>query len=122
MIRALINTIVTLVILAFFFPNVSFVNWTTILIAGVVLTLVNLIVKPILKLLTLPINIVTFGLFSVVINIGLLWLVTWLVPGFEIQPMVIGGLHLGYIGTLIAISIIISLIQSIVNLFVGGKK
>ena len=122
MIRALINTVITLGILAFFFPNVNFSDWTTIFIAGIVLTLVNFIVKPILKLLTLPINIITFGLFAGVINIGLLWLVTWLVPGFEIKPMVVGDIQLGYIGTLIAISIIISLTQSLVGLFIGGKK
>jgi len=122
MIRALINTVITLGILAFFFPNVNFSDWTTIFIAGIVLTLVNFIVKPILKLLTLPINIITFGLFAGVINIGLLWLVTWLVPGFEIKPMVVGDIQFGYIGTLIAISIIISLIQSLVGLFIGGKK
>ncbi len=122
MIKTLINTIITLSVLAFFFPNISFSDWSVILLAGVVLTLINLVVKPILKLLTLPINVVTFGLFSGVINVGLLWLATWLVPGFEIKPMTVGGIYLGYLGTLVVVLALISLTQSLVGVFIGGKK
>ena len=49
-------------------------NWRGFLVAAVVLTLLNLLVKPILKLLTLPLLVVSLGLFGLVINASLLWL------------------------------------------------
>jgi putative membrane protein len=54
------------------------------LIAGLVLGIVNTFVKPLLFLLTLPITIVTLGLFIFVVNAICLALTAWLVPGFEI--------------------------------------
>ncbi|MFA6408283.1 MAG: phage holin family protein [Candidatus Paceibacterota bacterium] len=52
------------------------------LIAAVVLGALNLFIRPILLILTLPINILTLGLFSLVINALLVMLASWLVPGF----------------------------------------
>jgi putative membrane protein len=56
-------------------------GWQAALIGAVVLGLVNTFIRPILKLLTLPISIVTLGLFSLVINTLMLYLVSWIVPG-----------------------------------------
>lgn len=53
-------------------------------IAAVVLGALNLFIRPILIVLTLPINILTLGLFSFVINAFLVWLATLVVPGFSI--------------------------------------
>ena len=52
--------------------------WVTLALSAVILGLANLTVRPILKLLTLPINVATLGLFSLVINGGVLLLVSWL--------------------------------------------
>ncbi len=57
----------------------------TVVIIALVLTLLNIFIKPILKILTLPITIITLGLFSLVINALLLLLVAWIVPGFDIH-------------------------------------
>ncbi len=57
--------------------------WPTAVIAAVVLGIVNAIVKPIVKLLALPVTLLTLGLFSLVINAAMLYIVEWLVPGFE---------------------------------------
>ncbi len=122
MLKIIFNSIITLLILAYFLPNVSFANWLTLITAGLVLTLVNLIVRPIAKLFTLPLNIITFGLFSIVVNVFLIWLVIYLVPGFQIQTMSIAGMQLGNFGTLLIISFIIGMIQSLVGVFIGGKK
>jgi len=122
MFKILVNSIITLFILAYFLPNVSFSNWLAMIMAGLVLTLVNLIVRPIIKLLTLPLNIITFGLFSIVVNVFLIWLVIYLVPGFEIQTMVLAGMQLGSFGTLLIVSFVIGIIQSLVSVFIGGKK
>ncbi|MBR1424911.1 phage holin family protein [bacterium] len=58
--------------------------WFAMLVAAV-LTFVNIFIKPIVKLLTFPINLVTLGLFNIVINIGMLYLTAFLVPQFEVE-------------------------------------
>jgi len=52
----------------------------TLLIAGLILGLINFFIKPILNLVTLPLRIITFGLFSLAINIGIVWLIEILFP------------------------------------------
>jgi len=54
------------------------------LIVGACLTLFSMFIKPIINILTLPINIVTFGLFSLVINGAIFWYLGTLVKGFEV--------------------------------------
>ncbi|MEX0895746.1 MAG: phage holin family protein [Patescibacteria group bacterium] len=51
---------------------------------AIVLGILNAVIKPILVILTLPITIVTLGLFTLVINTALVALTAWLVPGFEV--------------------------------------
>jgi putative membrane protein len=53
--------------------------------ASIVLGLVNLVIRPFVKLVTLPVNIITLGLFGLVINGLLLWLVARYIPGFSID-------------------------------------
>jgi putative membrane protein len=68
------------------------------LLAAVVLGLVNFLVRPILVLITLPITILTLGLFLIVINALMLLLTSALVPGFHVVGFgaaIIGGLLLG---------------------------
>jgi putative membrane protein len=60
----------------------------TLLIAAFLLGLVNAIIKPILILLTLPITVVTLGLFLIVLNAAMLGLVAWMLPGFSIDGLV----------------------------------
>jgi len=59
--------------------------WPAAVVAALVLGIANAILKPILVILTLPINILTLGLFTLIINAGLLWLVAELVTGFTID-------------------------------------
>ena len=51
-----------------------------ILLAGAILGLLNFFIKPILKIITLPLKILTFGLFSIVINMGIIWAVSLIFP------------------------------------------
>lgn len=113
--RSILITAITIAILAWALPSISYMNWVTLLLASIVLTLLQKIAKPVLKILFLPINIVTLGLFSLVINVFLLWLATYLVPGFRIQPMIIFEVVLGEFGSLLLVSIIISSIQNILH-------
>ncbi|MDH5533093.1 MAG: phage holin family protein [Candidatus Pacebacteria bacterium] len=114
--KPFIATLIALVIVTYFFPNITILHWTTYVIAALVITLLNKIVRPILKLLFLPINIVTLGLFSIVIHVGLLWLATYLVPGFKIDNMTLFGTDLNYFFTLLVVSIILGFFQGFLGL------
>ncbi|NCN45892.1 MAG: hypothetical protein COU63_03865 [Candidatus Pacebacteria bacterium CG10_big_fil_rev_8_21_14_0_10_36_11] len=118
MLRLFLNTSVTFWILSYFLPTISFSDWTTMLIASLVMVFVQKIIKPIIKFLFLPINVVTFGLFSVVINVAMLWLVTYLVPGFEISNMIVFGYHLSRFGSILFASILIGFVQGFVTLVI----
>lgn len=70
--------------LPYLMQSVRVENFTTALIAALVLGLVNVLIKPILVLLTLPVTIVTLGLFILVINGLLFWAVANFVGGFQV--------------------------------------
>ena len=75
---------VALLVVAYVFPNVQIADWKAAAIAALVLGLVNTLVKPVLVILTLPITVLTLGLFLLVINALLFWAVASLVPGFAV--------------------------------------
>jgi putative membrane protein len=58
---------------------------TTLVLAGLLLGIVNAIVRPIIILMTLPITILTLGFFLLVVNAGMVAFVAWLLPGFTIS-------------------------------------
>lgn len=60
-------------------------NWTTALVVAVVLGVLNAFIKPILLILTLPINILTLGLFTFVIMAAMVLLATAIIPGFTVD-------------------------------------
>lgn len=66
-------------------PGITISSFLTALIASVIIALVNIIIKPVLIFLTLPINILTLGLFILVINALLFMFVAYLVPGVEVD-------------------------------------
>ena len=117
LLKPIIVSVVTIFVLAFALPTVNYSNWVALVLAAIVLTLLQKIVRPILKLLFLPINVVTLGLFSVVINVALLWLATYLVPGFSIGPTTIAGVQLGQFMTLVVVSFLIGFLQSLIGFF-----
>ena len=76
-------------------PGVSVRSVTTALIAGLVLALINAIVRPILVVLTLPITLLTLGLFIFVLNAFCFWLASVFVPGLRVHgfvPALLGSL------------------------------
>ena len=66
-------------------PGITISSFLTALIASIVIALVNIVIKPILVFLTLPINILTLGLFILVINALLFMFVAYLIPGVEVD-------------------------------------
>jgi putative membrane protein len=79
----LINA-VALMALPYLMHSVSVSNFTTALIAALVLGLVNTLIRPILVILTLPVTVISLGLFILVINAALFWLVARYVDGFAV--------------------------------------
>ncbi len=59
-------------------------TWEVALLAALMLTIVNMLIRPILMVLCIPLNMITFGLFSIVINAFILYAVAYFVPGFII--------------------------------------
>ncbi len=73
-----------ILIAAYLIPGVT-VTLVGALVLAIVLALINIFLKPVISLLTLPINIVTLGLFSLVVNALLILLAGMIVPGFSVD-------------------------------------
>jgi len=87
-------------------------NWFNLIVVAIVFGLVNALVRPIVKLLTLPINVITLGLFTLVINALMLILTVWFSSSLSLE----GGMFAGFFTAFIA-AIIISIISTILSLF-----
>lgn len=83
LIRLLINAGVIMA-LPYILPNISVQNFWYALIVALVLALINITLKPLAKLIALPLNILTLGLFNLIINAIFLYLIAYLVDGFTI--------------------------------------
>lgn len=79
-----------LMAVANFVPGIQVASFKVALLAAVVIGLVNMLIKPLLVLLTLPITIITLGLFLLVINGLLFWLVGHLLQGFSVSTVMAG--------------------------------
>ena len=76
---------VALLIVAYLLPGITVVGFGSALVAALVLGLLNTLVKPVLVLLTLPITIVTLGLFLLVLNALVFWLAGSILRGFQVD-------------------------------------
>ncbi|MES1981035.1 MAG: phage holin family protein [Pseudomonadota bacterium] len=96
-----------LLTVAYILPGVRVDGFGSALIAAVVLGLINTMLRPLLILLTLPVTVVTLGLFILVINGLLFWMAGSLLRGFEV-----GGFWVGLFGALLysIISYVLSLL------------
>lgn len=93
----LLLTAAMLLLMANLVRGVQVEGWGSALIGAIVLGLVNAVVRPLMILFTLPLTILTFGLFLLVVNAFVLWLVAALVPGIRVQgfgPALLGSLVL----------------------------
>lgn len=69
---------------AWIMPGVNVSGFGSALLAALILGIVNAFIRPLLLILTLPINILTLGLFTLVINTAMVGLTAWILPGFSI--------------------------------------
>ena len=89
-----------LLLVAYLVPGIGLDGIGTAFVAALVLGLVNATIKPVLKLLTFPLQVLTLGLFTLVINAVLFALAAWLVPGFSASgfgAVFVGALAYGLI-------------------------
>ncbi|MFT7507687.1 MAG: putative membrane protein [Acidimicrobiales bacterium] len=105
-------TALALILVAKLIPGITVVGLYPAIIAALLLGVLNLVVKPILIILTLPITIVTLGLFMFVINASLFTFVASFVEGFSVS-----GFWVALLG-----SLIVSIISAIGNKFVSNEK
>jgi putative membrane protein len=99
-------TAAALVVMTRIMPGIAVDSWYAAIIVALVWGLISVTIRPILSLLTLPINIITFGLFSFVLNALLFWFVASIIQGFAVA---------GFVPALIA-SAILALVSYAVSL------
>ena len=110
--KLIINLLVTAVVAYFLANNLSGVHistFTTAIIFAIVLGILNAIIKPVLSFFSLPLTILTFGLFALVINAVIILLCNLLVGGFDVD---------GFWWALL-FSVILSIITSFLNSILG---
>jgi putative membrane protein len=83
LLRWLINAI-AIMLMALYLPGIVVSGFFAALIAALVLGILNALIRPLLVLLTLPINLLTLGLFTLIINAFLFWFTSEIVKGFSV--------------------------------------
>jgi putative membrane protein len=84
----LLATALSLLVVDIIFPGVNLANFPAAIIAAVAIGIVNSGVRPVLSVLSLPLNIVSLGGFSLVVNGLCFWLASILVPGFQVRGLI----------------------------------
>jgi len=91
--------------------GLSFDSTAKLIVAAIVLGIVNALVRPIAFILTLPITLVTLGLFLLVLNAGMVALVAWIVPGMQISGF----------WTAVGAALIVSLVSWAASTVIGSR-
>ena len=108
LVTKLLLVTLTLLLVASLVPGIEVDGFYTALIAAIVIGLLNLFVKPILVLLTLPITVLTLGLFLFVINAFLFWFAASFIEGFAVD---------GFLAALVG-SLIVSIVSTFANRYI----
>lgn len=116
--RTIILTTISIAIVAYLVPQISVANLTSLILVGTTIGLLNLVVRPVLKMVFLPINLLTLGIFNFLLNIGLLYLALWLVPGVSIGNIVFLGWEFTGFWALVFFSFALSLTNSLITMVI----
>jgi putative membrane protein len=108
---SILATALSLMLVDAIFPGVVLANFPAAMVAAVVIGIVNGIIKPVLFILSLPITILTLGLFSLVLNGICFWLASLVTPGFAV-----GGFWAFIVGP-----IVLSVVSTALNNFFVGQ-
>lgn len=100
-----LGTVAAVLLTVYIVPGISVTEgWVTVLLVALVWSVITMVIKPVLAILTLPITLITFGLFSFVLNALLFWAMTYVVPGFSVAGFwaaLLGALVLSVLSWLI---------------------
>lgn len=99
-----------LLAVTYLYSGVQITSYTSALLAAAVIGLLNMFVRPVLLVLTLPVTIVTLGLFLFVINALLFWAASGMLPGFHVN---------GFLAALIG-SLLYSILGVVIEAALGG--
>ena len=105
----LIISVSAILIGAYIIPGVKVDGLLTAAVVAIVLGVLNTFIKPLLVILTLPVTILTLGLFALVINVALIMLASYIVPGFFVSGFIAGLLF----------AILTSLVSSFLSTFLN---
>lgn len=102
-------------------PGVAIIGsaqtWVGVIIFALILSLVNVAIKPIAQVLSLPLTVLTLGIFYIVVNTLMIYLAAWLSDSiFAI------GFHIQSFGSAFLASIIISIVSALVNALIGNDR
>jgi putative membrane protein len=110
---SIVANAVALIVTAYVVPGITFAgSWVQLLVAGAVFGLLNLVVRPIALLLSVPLLVLTLGLFYFVLNGILLWVFSAFMPGYHVA-----GLWAGILG-----SLVIMVVNWVVHALFGAGK
>lgn len=90
--------------------------WVAVVLVSLILSLINISLKPILQVLSLPITCLTLGIFYLVVNTAMLYLAAWLV-----ENIFAAGLYIASFGSAFVASIVISIVSALVNSLIGNE-
>ena|SRR3989339_472597 len=107
----IIINIITFVLVVYFVPGIWVDSMLTVIVAVVILTLINVFLKPLILIFTLPFNIVSLGLFTLIINGFIFYVVSKIVPGFSVSSF----------WNAVWCALIFSVISFFLNLFTGSR-
>lgn len=100
-----LGTVAAVILTVYLVPGVEITGgWLTTLLVALVWSVITMTIRPVLAILTLPITIVTVGLFSFILNALLFWAMTLVVPGFVVTgflPALLGAIVLSIVSWLI---------------------
>lgn len=111
-ILALVVNALALVITGYIVPGFNIDSFTTAILAAIILGVVNTFIRPILLFLTAPINLLTLGLFTFVVNALMLSLTAAIVPGIKID---------GFVSSLLA-AVVLSIVSTALSMLLGDAK
>ena len=107
----LLATALSLLVVDIIFSGVNLANFPAAIIAAIAIGIINSVVRPILSLLSLPINILSLGAFTLIINGFCFWLASLFVPGFQVSGLL----------AFIFAPIILSVVNTFLNNYFGEK-
>lgn len=99
---SILATAIALLVVDFLLPGLVISGFPTAILAGIVIGIVNAVIRPVLFILSLPVTILTLGLFALVVNGFSLWLAAAITPGFSVHgfwAFILGPILLSMVST-----------------------